>query len=85
MQQYEISKEYITNAFMNYTNIQTQQRISIYLYYFGHAQNITQLQSNRSSSLDFMTIYFHPTSSDVNNKLSNAGFAFHKLLIIAFS
>ena len=43
MQQYEISKEYITNAFMNYTNIQTQQRISIYLYYFGHAQNITQL------------------------------------------
>ena len=43
MQQYEISKEYITNAFMNYTNIQTQQGISIYLYYFGHAQNIIQL------------------------------------------
>ena len=43
MQQYEISKEYITDAFMNYTNIQTQQGISIYLYYFGHAQNITQL------------------------------------------
>lgn len=43
MQQYEISKEYITNAFMNNTNIQTQQGISIYLYYFGRAQNITQL------------------------------------------
>ena len=43
MQQYEISKEYITDAFMNYTNIQTQQGISIYLYYFGRAQNITHI------------------------------------------